>query len=118
MKEKICENCNLVLPVCEFWTVPQRADGYDRNCKTCRKELTKKRNKETGRLDLSNLRFNQLRTSDHYHSYKLLERLGYDLESDKSIHEQFCDRHGLQVKKRDKPHTMYKSWSQVKKNPQ
>lgn len=118
METKRCEGCKKEFPLVDFWKVPKSPDGYSKHCKDCRKKLSRKRRIDDGQMDLSNLRFNQLRNSDHYHSYKLLERLGYDLESDKSIHEQFCERHGLQVKKRDKPHTMYKSWRQVKKNPQ
>ena len=118
MKTKICKECKIEYPLNDFWRIPNSPDGYDRNCKVCRKKIVKKRNLENGIMDLSHVRFNQLRDEDHYHSYKLLERLGYELESDKSIHEQFCEKYGLEIKKRDKPHRPYKSWNQCKKNPQ
>lgn len=118
MRTKICYVCQQELPDCDFWKIPKASDGLDSKCKDCRNMLVEKRRKEKDLFDLSYIKLSQVTNSDHYQSYKLLERMGYELESDKSIHEQFCDKYGLKIKKRDKPHTTYKSWLESKKNPQ
>ena len=118
MKTKTCQHCKKELPVNEFWTIPTNPDGRDKRCKECRRKLVVKNKRDNGVIDVSRLRFDALVDEDYYQAYKFLERIGYDLESDKSIHEQFCDKYGLEIKKRDKPHRPYKSWNQCKKNPQ
>lgn len=118
MKTKVCQHCKEELPINQFWSIPANPDGKDKRCKECRNKLVKKNRRDNGIIDVSRVRFTNLEEDDFYEAYKLLERLGYNLESDKSIHEQFCDKYGFQITKRDKPHRPYKSWSQVKKNPQ
>jgi len=118
METKTCVNCKKTYHLVDFWKIPHAEDGYDKHCKICRHRLRIKKRRDESIMDLSHIRFNKLMDDDHYQSYKLLERMGYDLESEKSIHEQFCLKWGLEIKKRDNPHTRYKSWDQVKKKPQ
>ena len=46
------------------------------------------------------LKLNQIQKEDYINTFLTLREIGYDLESELSIHEQFCMKYGLEPKKK------------------
>ena len=81
-------------------------DGLSSRCRMCFKignkcriRRTKEELNDTKKDNtLPNL-FN-VKKSDWVEAFLFLQSMGYNLSGDKSIHEQFCERHGLKPKRR------------------
>jgi len=76
--------------------------GYEGRCKICKKSkilCRKKEDVKRGRPQLKNQpQLWNVRKQDWIDTYNFLEGMGYDLK--KNIHEQFCIKHNLPMRKR------------------
>lgn len=118
MELKYCSRCHDLKLETEFFKNKRFEDGLDYYCKTCRVIVNRKKRHKPEDMDLSYIKISYARPKDYHDMYLMLEKMGYDLNSEKSIHEQFCDKYGLEPIKRDKPFNLHLSWNQLKKNPQ
>jgi hypothetical protein len=118
LETKLCRACGLTKPVTHFHKTGI-ANGNRRNarCRVCKriglllpKEL-KRISKQSIRVSIfDDIKISHLKDQDYIEVYVWLEKqLGYDLRSEKSIHEQFCERYGLKIRKNYKRFTNHKS---------
>ena len=72
-------------------------------CKACFYEYTleyKRKMRKRGEYLTSALKLASPTKEDYCEMYSFLEKIGYDIHSEKSVHEQFCDKYGLPYKRR------------------
>jgi len=101
-KTKICRACEKKLNIRWFYANKFGRDGYDAKCKSCKKLGIKihriiktKATREYAHLSLFNPK-----KEDWIQTYKFLKVMGYDLSSEKTIHEQFCEKYNLKTRER------------------
>lgn len=103
---KQCCACQKEKTIDNFWKNNQLKGGYDNKCKFCKtqgKFCVKKEKKRSSIGRPSNTTAPQLwnvRKKDWIETYEFLKKIGYDLSSDKTIHEQFCEKHNIKPRKR------------------
>lgn len=91
-----CRQCGDYLPENRFYKRRGTAWGYDSSCKL-HKDKT---NKEEYDPDMEYLKLNPLTENDFIGMRKFLNELGYCFNCNKTIHEQFMERHQKQFKKK------------------
>jgi hypothetical protein len=79
-----CVSHKEYLPCDQFYIRDRTSTGYDYNCSTCIKEQSKKNRAKKNTIP---------KVSERELSNNLLTRLGYDLESDLTVHEQFIQKY-------------------------
>ena len=109
LKSKKCCACNKEKIIDDFYKNRNAPNGYQARCKTCmeadilcreRKSYVRSKNLRTGRpVSLAPQLYN-VRKEDWIETYDFLKRIGYNLSGDKTIHEQFCEKHNLEPRKR------------------
>ena len=118
LETKLCKACDLVKPINHFHrTGLTTGDGRNARCRVCKrdgllipKELKKRRSKGDSVTILDDIKITHIKDEDYMEMYVWLEKqLGYDLRSEKSIHEQFCERYGLKIRKNFKRFINHKS---------
>ena len=88
---KTCIKCEIEKDLSEFTKNKQSKDGLNVYCKECVKKTTLEK-----RLKLNpNWKPTKRVDTDAEFSKKVLIRLGYDLNSELSVHTQFLIRHNL-----------------------
>lgn len=100
LSHKTCKVCNINRLIKYFWKNAQYKDGYDSRCKICRGQGRKQnRNNTRNKLTPKHLQsFEQMvnlravTKEDFMDMWKFLETIGYDVKSNKSVHEQFVDK--------------------------
>lgn len=103
---KKCCSCEEVKDYKLFYVNNASPDGYFGKCKQCfikgkncsrgRKSLTEKELislKYSRKESFNDIRLVRTSKLDYVETYRLLKKMGYSLS--KSIHEQFCEKHGL-----------------------
>jgi hypothetical protein len=103
LETKICGACCKKLSIKWFYKNKSGKDGYDARCKICKKlgkkiyrgEKKQKANRAYAHLSLFNPK-----KEDWIETFMFLKSIGYNLSSDKTIHEQFCEKYNLRPKKR------------------
>ena len=104
LKTKICCACKKEKELKSFYVNCYMKGGYEARCKMCKKSkilCRKKEDVKRGRPQLKNQpQLWNVRKSDWIESYEFLKKIGYDLSSDKTIHEQFCEKHNIKPRKR------------------
>ena len=95
LKSKICKSCGIEKPIKKFHKTKGISDGYSARCTSCKYAGIKieKHKIKTGRPKDMILPFGFISEHDYKLTYEFLRRIGYSL--DRSIHEQFCERHNL-----------------------
>lgn len=100
-KRKPCCSCGKMLSLDSFWKNNQIKGGRDNKCKFCKMKglYCKKKKKEKNKYvkDFGPTLAN-VSKKDWIEMFKALERIGYTFE--RSIHEQFCEKHNLKPKVR------------------
>ena len=118
LETKLCKACDLVKPVNHFHrTGLTSGDGRNARCRVCKriglllpKELKRIPRRGIGVSIFDDIKISHVKDQDFIEMYVWLEkRLGYDLRSEKSIHEQFCERYGLKIRKNYKRFANHKS---------
>ena len=104
LKTKICCACKKEKELKSFYVNAYMKDGYEARCKICKKSKILCRKKEyvkRGRPQLKNQpQLWNVRKKDWIETYEFLKKIGYDLSSNKTIHEQFCEKHNIKPRKR------------------
>lgn len=99
---KRCTSCSQVKQLQSFYKRTHQKDGYDTRCKNCVVNKLYSSNyfrakekyiKDPAFDEIFRLRITK--KEDYIETYKFFERIGYDLKSPKTIHQQFCERHNL-----------------------
>jgi hypothetical protein len=97
---KKCKICKIEKPYTDFNKNKSSADGLMSKCRVCGKQYYK--NLQSGIRMTDDDRLNQIRLSkkkgmDNERKYteELLKEIGYDLDSELSIHQQFLMKHNL-----------------------
>lgn len=98
--EKLCQKCNLMKPIENYGVNRAYKTGLEPVCKSCRRKIQKvyrmkKPKKITNR---GILRMSNLMKEDWCRMYLFLGQIGYD--TNKDIHKQFAEKHGLEYKER------------------
>jgi hypothetical protein len=107
---KQCCACLKEKTIDYFWKNKQIKSGYDNKCKVCknsgkfcvvRRKKPKDKKNSVGRPARNNApQLFNVKKSDWVETFLFLKEIGYDLSSDKSIHEQFCEKYNLKPRKR------------------
>lgn len=107
LKTKICCSCNKEKEIDFYWRNNQTKDGRDNKCKPCKIKglFCRKKKVKTIRgagkpKNINGPQLINVREKDWIEAYEFLKKIGYDLSSDKTIHQQFCEKHNLKPKKR------------------
>lgn len=104
LKTKICCSCEKEKTLNEFWRNRDTKSGYDGKCKYCRVKgyyCKKKPKKESGKpKNIEGPQLYNCSKQDWIETYEFLKNIGYDLSGEKTIHEQFCEKHNLTPRKR------------------
>ena len=85
METKVCSVCKIEKPAEEFDYRYKSLGQRQGRCKECRKRIDEKKKKVTLIDDYEG-------SCDVKDAKDILIRLGYDLENEKSVHEQFMER--------------------------
>lgn len=85
-----CNICLKYLPEDNFYNRKDSKWGKESRCKL---HFTRKSKDED--KDLEYIKLNPLKESDVKETREVLERMGYDLNSDEPVHVQFLKRKGL-----------------------
>lgn len=97
----MCCGCSKEKPLTSFYKSKMVKSGYDNKCKICKQQGKLCR---TGRKRVYNASLKRgpmlisVSTEDWIEAYRFLQRIGYDLSL--NIHEQFCQKHNLNTRKR------------------
>ncbi len=84
-----CSICGCYLHESKFYKSKKTKWGIDNKCK---EHYTRKEPDDDGEMDY--LKLNPITESDFIETQKLLQRMGYKFGPDeKSVHDQFMDRH-------------------------
>ena len=87
--EFFCRICGDYQPESQFYKKKDSKWGLAHSCKI---HSTRKGDEDK---DMEHIKFDPLKESDFVGAKKLLEALGYDTNSEKSVHQQFMERRGL-----------------------
>jgi hypothetical protein len=101
---RMCKCCSENKPLSEFYRNSTYSNGYETRCKTCKKAgLTIPKDKLYDIEDNSEayqFKISHLTEEDYLDTYRTLQAIGYDIHSQKTIHQQFCEKYNLRPKKR------------------
>ena len=101
---RICVCCGEKKTLNDFYKNATYSSGYENKCKVCKNNkvlIPKEKRQENGTgYDGYSFKISQPSIEDFIEAYTALKKLGYDLTSNKTIHEQFCERYNLRPKKR------------------
>jgi len=115
-----CRKCDAKYPKEYFHNCKTKPNGIHEVCKFCANEIGamyRKRRKEEQR-QVAHIKLTSSTKKDYCKMYEFLESIGYDLNSDKSIHEQFCLKYGLKpIKREKKSRNVYNPQDCQKKTP-
>ena len=104
MEVKKCIACLKEKEVKWFYKNSSTKDGWQYRCKLCMKNGILKPKPEKpallGPSDRLMLNLAFITKEDYINTFKALEMIGYDLKSELSIHQQFCEKYGLPPSKR------------------
>lgn len=105
LKTKICSACGLKKSLTSFYKKGKLSEEYEARCKICRYNRVKQLKGiesilERGRPKQDAPQLWNVRRSDWIETFEFLKKIGYNLSGDKTIHEQFCEKYGLNPKKR------------------
>lgn len=94
-EKKICRVCNIPKRLKSFQTLKSGNKGGVCNlCKAQGKRI--QREPKPSRIPKNiELQMGYVRKEDWVETYKFLQRKGYVLSGDKTIHQQFCEKYGL-----------------------
>ena len=109
METNRCIKCKEEKEYSEFHKNREKLKGISNICKVCANikaaEYRKKRPKPertTPKQKFDFIKIHKPTQSDYCGMFELLEKMGYDIHSGISIHEQFCLKYGLKTKRRGK----------------
>jgi len=85
-----CRICGTWKPEGDFYKKKNTPYGLDSRCKI---HLTRKEKDDDGMMDYFKL--DALSESDFTTTQKVIEGLGYEYNTEKSIHQQFCEKYNL-----------------------
>ena len=94
---KICQDCQIEKQITEFNKQSRNYDGYAKQCKECLKVYTKNlnlRNSTDNVIDYKLIRQNITLQEKEYSDY-LLKKIGYQIDSEFTIHQQFMMKYNL-----------------------
>lgn len=94
---KKCLGCQIEKQITEFNKRTSNYDGYDHRCRECIKIYIRNlnsRNSTDNVVDYKLIRENVI-LQEKLSADCLLKNIGYELESELSVHEQFLIRHNL-----------------------
>lgn len=94
---KKCRECQLEKELDQFNKRASNRDGYDNKCKECIKIYIRNlnsRNSTDNVVDYKLIKHNTI-LSEKVSADCLLKNIGYELESELSIYQQFLIRHNL-----------------------
>jgi hypothetical protein len=118
---KRCTSCSQVKLLQSFYKRTHLKDGYDTRCKNCVNNQLYSSNYFRGKEKYIKdpafdeiFRLKRTTEKDYIETYKFFERIGYDLKSPKTIHQQFCERHNLNEHIRKQPFPNYRSKESLK----
>jgi len=109
LKSKICCSCGFEKHITSFYKNAYVPTGYEARCKTCKnnkqrcraeKNYDRSKNLSSGRPRQDAPQLWNVRKQDWVETFMFLKSIGYNLSGDKTIHEQFCDKHNIEPKKR------------------
>lgn len=103
-KSKICCYCGEEKPIKSFYVNNYLPSGFEPRCKICKNSKKKCRKKGTSgrgyKPEIDAPKLWNVRKQDWVDTYNFLKKIGYDLSSHKSIHQQFCEKYNLEPRKR------------------
>lgn len=102
---KICCSCKRAKQLKDFYRNSGSSSGYEGRCKICKKQklrcYSSENKNKAGRPQLKNMpQLWNVRKKDWIDTFNFLKSLGYELSGQKTIHQQFCEKHNLQPRKR------------------
>lgn len=96
----ICRKC-LIEKTASFFVKRDNKKGFSRLCKECYNNTYNRKiiidDPNMDRKDKMKLVQLQIRVEEEVFKDILLEKMGYELNSELSVHQQFMIRHGLQM---------------------
>ena len=94
VEKKICRACGVEKLSKRFTKLASgNRAGVCNICKSLGNTIPNKKPKEKKKNIPLSLGF--VKVEDYENAYKFLEKIGYSLDKDKDIHEQFCKKYGL-----------------------
>lgn len=102
LKMKICCACKKDKDINHFYKNVAYPDGREKRCKICKQSKITCRVLKPKKIKVvpKALILTNIKTEDWIQTFTFLESIGYKLDTQKSIHEQFCDKYGLNPIKR------------------
>lgn len=106
MEVKLCRACGIEKSIKSFGVNRHLPGGYNQRCKVCMSEgkfippKEKYKNDSITPSDRLMLNLAFITKEDYINTFKALRMMGYDLETPKTIHQQFCEKYGLEPSKR------------------
>lgn len=100
---KLCRACLKEKPIKLFYRNRALPSGYDSKCKVCKvqgKKIYRDKTKPMKKRNNAQIFLSAPTSEDWIAAFTFLKNIGYNLTGDKTIHEQFCERHGLKPKRR------------------
>jgi hypothetical protein len=85
-----CRICNNWRPAEDFYKKKDTPYGIDSRCKI---HLSRKDKDDDGMMDY--FRLDALTEDDFTNTQKVLEGLGYEFNTNKTVHQQFCEKYDL-----------------------
>lgn len=99
MESKVCKKCGLEKAIEFFPRNIGMKDGRLNKCKICHTRDTKLyRSLKVKKNTRHYMSMNGITKSDWCRMFDFMKKIGYDPDQD--IHTQFCEKHGLQPKKK------------------
>lgn len=120
MELKVCRSCKIEKPLDDFYVNEKYVGGHVHQCRECtktynseylrRRQTCIKKNKNGGFTfpGLDGAKLEGVTTKDGIGMYKLLNSMGYKVNSTKSIHQQFCEKYNLPIKHGENPNDSMK----------
>lgn len=106
LKTKVCCYCGIEKPIKNYYVNNNLPSGFMPRCKVCFNNGNRcRKRKGTAKImkrDGMAPKLWNVRKSDWVDTFMFLKKIGYELSGDKTIHEQFCERHNLEPRGRMK----------------
>lgn len=116
---KVCRACGIEKTIDCYWRKSKSRDGLESRCKVCKKlhrlipqsaylKYNKIKKVKVPKEKFGHTEWMRLRCvsrEDYIKAFNFLESIGYIKDSEKTIHEQFCEKYGLKPKNRKFPST-------------
>jgi hypothetical protein len=91
---RLCRACNKEKKLSQFHK-QNAADGYTARCKMCQNSGILIPKHKIIKNEIIPLTLTGLKEGDYVDMYKFLNAVGYSLNDENDIHEQFCIKYGL-----------------------